>query len=424
MFGLVDTPVVQPVDAAVDDLVALDVATLDDRTAADALVELRRVQARLAAVEARLVDAVHTRRPWASDGYLSSANWLAATDNSSLDDARRDVRVAHRSARCPPPPPPWPRATSRSLTLGGSRSSTPPTPPPRSWRPSSSSSARHGRCAGPTSPRPWLTGCAKHARTATPTPTRPTETTATSPSTRACGARASSRASSHPSAKPRCPRRSNASNASCSRPTGPPPAPNTARRRPPADLARTPRQRRHDALVEMARRAVTAPANGKRPKPLDQRPGRLRRLPQDVRARRRDRDLPATAASTLDQAAIERVVLDGPSRVLDLGYQRSFTGAARRAIEITQRHCQGRGCHIPGHRCDIDHIWRAADGGPTHPDNGRLLCPAENRARERPPPPAPLPRHRTPEQARAHLELVRQRIRDRLLHDPTWGNAG
>ena len=128
---------------------------------------------------------------------------------------------------------------------------------------------------------------------------------------------------------------------------------------------------------------------------------------------------PGTAASTLDQAAIERVVLDGPSRVLDLGYQRSFTGAARRAIEITQRHCQGRGCHIPGHRCHIDHIWRWSDGGPTHPDNGRLLCPAEPGPRTRQPPPPP-PRHRTPEQAQAHLELARQRIRDRLLHDPTW----
>jgi Domain of unknown function (DUF222) len=191
-----------------------------------------------------------------------------------------------------------------------------------------------------------------------------------------------------------------------------------------ADLARTPRQRRHDALVEMARRAVTARAGGKCPKPLVS-------VLVGYDAFRKMCELadgtvisPATAASTLDQAAIERVVLDGPSRVLDLGHQRSFTGAARRAIEITQRHCQGRGCHVPGHRCDIDHIWRSADGGPTHPDNGRLLCPADNRARERPPPPAPPPRHLTPQQARAHLDLVRQRIRDRLLHDPTWGHAG
>jgi hypothetical protein len=33
-------------------------------------------------------------------------------------------------------------------------------------------------------------------------------------------------------------------------------------------LARTPAQRRHDALVELAERAVTAPADGKRPQPL------------------------------------------------------------------------------------------------------------------------------------------------------------
>ena len=35
-----------------------------------------------------------------------------------------------------------------------------------------------------------------------------------------------------------------------------------------AHLARTSAQRRHDALVEMATRALTAPADGKRPAPL------------------------------------------------------------------------------------------------------------------------------------------------------------
>jgi Domain of unknown function (DUF222) len=35
-----------------------------------------------------------------------------------------------------------------------------------------------------------------------------------------------------------------------------------------AHISRTPAQRRHDALVEMARRAMVAPADGRRPEPL------------------------------------------------------------------------------------------------------------------------------------------------------------
>ena len=53
----------------------------------------------------------------------------------------------------------------------------------------------------------------------------------------------------------------------CAPPTGPPPKPSTATT-PPSPSGPHPAQRRHDALVEMATRALTAPADGKRPAPL------------------------------------------------------------------------------------------------------------------------------------------------------------
>ena len=104
-----------------------------------------------------------------------------------------------------------------------------------------------------------------------------------------------------------------------------------------AHLARTPAQRRHDALAEMARRSATAPADGKRPKPL------LTVLVGEDAFRNvlevADGTLisPATAADLLDEAVIETMLFDSPSRVLDLGHQRSFVGAARRAVEVVQR---------------------------------------------------------------------------------------
>ena len=204
-----------------------------------------------------------------------------------------------------------------------------------------------------------------------------------------------------------------------------------------AHLARTPRQRRHDALVEMAVRASAAPPDAKRPRPL------LTILAgydafKDI-CELADGSLvsPGTVAELLDDAVIERIIFDGPSRVLDLGRARSFVGAARRAVEVRDRRCQGPGCHIPAHACDIDHIWRHSDGGPTHPDNGRAHCGFHNRLREQPPPPTPPPRTTTqppagiqppaatpragpPGNALAPLELARKRIRDRCLHDPHW----
>jgi hypothetical protein len=148
-----------------------------------------------------------------------------------------------------------------------------------------------------------------------------------------------------------------------------------------SDLERTPAQRRHDALVEMAQRAMTAPADGKRPQPLitvlvgyETFAGRICQLADQTVI------TPGTAAKLLDdEALIERVVFDGPSRVIDVGQARCFTGALRRAIQVRDQQCQWPGCHVPYPRCEIDHTRPHSQGGPTTQDNGECHCGHHNR---------------------------------------------
>lgn len=159
------------------------------------------------------------------------------------------------------------------------------------------------------------------------------------------------------------------------------------------DLPRTPAQRRADALVEMAVRARTAPADGKRPAPLftvlvgyETFAGPLLELFN------RSTLTPGTAARCLDGADVERIVFDGPSRVIDVGAQRRFfTGALRRAIEVRDRTCFHDFCDEVPARPEIDHIHEHAKGGPTTQSNGRLGCSFHNKWRNHHPDPGPDP---------------------------------
>jgi hypothetical protein len=176
----------------------------------------------------------------------------------------------------------------------------------------------------------------------------------------------------------------------------------------------------------MARRAVTAPADGKRPQPLvsvlvgyETFRGRVCELADRIVI------TPGTVASLMDEALIERVVFDGPSRVLDLGRARRFTGAVRRALDVLDRGCTHAGCNMPAERCQGDHIQPWSRGGETDPENGQLRCAYHNRWRwehgdgdphaatlQRPPPDADL------ERRKAWLEAWRARLRDRMLAEP------
>jgi Domain of unknown function (DUF222) len=153
------------------------------------------------------------------------------------------------------------------------------------------------------------------------------------------------------------------------------------------DLDRTPAQRRADALVEMAIRARTAPADGRRPAPLfsvlvgyETFAGPLLELFN------RTVITPGTAAKWLTEADIERIVFDSPSRVIDVGVQRRFfRGALQHAIEIRDRRCFHPSCDEVPQRPVIDHIEEASKGGPTTQTNGRYGCAFHNEWRNHDP---------------------------------------
>ncbi len=132
----------------------------------------------------------------------------------------------------------------------------------------------------------------------------------------------------------------------------------------------------------MAERAIAAPADGLRPRPLvtvlvglETFTGRVCELADGTVV------APGLVAGLLDRATIERVVFDGPDRVMAVGQARLFTGALRRAIEVRDRHCTHPGCTVPAERCDVDHVIPYAHAGPTTQANGVLRCPAHHRWR-------------------------------------------
>ncbi|MDA8268964.1 MAG: DUF222 domain-containing protein [Actinomycetota bacterium] len=156
------------------------------------------------------------------------------------------------------------------------------------------------------------------------------------------------------------------------------------------DLGRTAAQRRADALVEMATRSRTAPANGRRPVPLfsvlvdyETLHGRICELAQGMAV------TPGSLVPWLDQAVVERAVF-GPDRRVEVGSTtRLFRGATRRAIELRDQRCTHPCCDRPIEQCEVDHVVPYSAGGPTTQENGRLLCGFHNRLRnQRPPPPS------------------------------------
>ncbi len=150
-----------------------------------------------------------------------------------------------------------------------------------------------------------------------------------------------------------------------------------------AGLARTPAQRRADALVELARRAGATAAGDRAPRPLftvhvgyETFEGRICELARGTVV------TPGTLVPWLAEADVERVVFDGGDRVLGVGRRRRFfTGAERRAVEVRDRRCTSRYCDLPAEHCEVDHVVPWARGGPTVAENGQLACGYHNRHR-------------------------------------------
>jgi hypothetical protein len=143
---------------------------------------------------------------------------------------------------------------------------------------------------------------------------------------------------------------------------------------------RTPTQRRADALVEMARRAMAAPPGARLPRPLisvvvgDCSFRRLCELSDGTIVR------PADLVPYLTDADVEAVLFDGPLHGVGITNRRNFTGVVRRIIEVRDRHCQHPcGCDEPMSRCDVDHIDPYRHTHTTRQEDGRLQCRTHNR---------------------------------------------
>jgi hypothetical protein len=72
---------------------------------------------------------------------------------------------------------------------------------------------------------------------------------------------------------------------------------------------------------------------------------------------------------------IQRIVHTDDGRIVSLGIEeRVFNRHQRRAIALRDGGCIIPGCGIPAGWCEIHHVIDHAKGGPTHTDNGVLLC--------------------------------------------------
>jgi hypothetical protein len=149
------------------------------------------------------------------------------------------------------------------------------------------------------------------------------------------------------------------------------------------DLIRDSGQRRADALVEMATRSKSAPADGLRPAPLftvfvgyETLRGRICELENGTVL------APSALEPWMTAAYFERAMFSMANRIDVSVRARLFTGGTRRAIELRDRMCTHPYCYEPAEFCEGDHIDPYSQGGLTTQENGRLLCGFHNRLRE------------------------------------------
>src|SRR5690606_16405352 len=87
--------------AVLDGLAGVDAGGLCDGELAEAMVGLRREQARLAAVVAELTAVFEARQAYAADGSRSAADWIALRCRLPRAQAGREVRDARRLRSMP-----------------------------------------------------------------------------------------------------------------------------------------------------------------------------------------------------------------------------------------------------------------------------------------------------------------------------------
>ncbi len=84
---------------------------------------------------------------------------------------------------------------------------------------------------------------------------------------------------------------------------------------------------------------------------------------------------PAAARHAGCAGVVQRVLLDRSGRIERIcTEERVFNRHQRRAIALRDGGCVIPGCGVPAAWCEIHHVTEHAVGGPTHTDNGVLLC--------------------------------------------------
>ncbi len=163
-----------------------------------------------------------------------------------------------------------------------------------------------------------------------------------------------------------------------------------------ASDVRTGEQRRGDALVDVCRRAVTLGAMAadvdteqalSAVTPLGIKASVLVTIGyDDLVARTRPGMVMGglTSAAVLGPETVRKLACDGgiipvilgsAGQVLEMGStRRAFSGSQVKALWLRDRHCSYPGCDVPATWCDAHHVEHWADGGPTDPNNGTLLC--------------------------------------------------
>ena len=143
---------------------------------------------------------------------------------------------------------------------------------------------------------------------------------------------------------------------------------------------RTPAARRADALIDLVRRAVSAPDGVPRQAKtslvvtikLDE----LQRLSRGAGLTLGGEPLPIeTVRRMACDAQVIPAVLGTHGEVLEQGRaERLFNRAQIRHLWLRDGHCTFPGCTKPATWCDAHHLLHWADGGPTDTDHGALLC--------------------------------------------------
>jgi hypothetical protein len=144
---------------------------------------------------------------------------------------------------------------------------------------------------------------------------------------------------------------------------------------------RTPAQKRHDILhaaIQTAARAEDTPSlGGAAPTLLVHVTAEDLLSPTGVASIDGiQTPVPASIAHRIAcTGAVQKIVFDNAGRIVRLGSkERLFNTHQRKAIAARDGGCVIPGCSIRASWCEIHHVTDHAKGGPTHTDNGVMLC--------------------------------------------------